>query len=52
MFFGQKKFTVYMWKHSQDNGGFQLEFVSISAVIGWNYNIQTKEQILLRIFFR
>ena len=50
MFFGQKKFTVYMWKHSQDNGGFQMEFVSIShnvsAVIGWNYNIQTREKIL------
>ena len=40
------------------NGGFQLEFVSISrvlnhmtsynssALIGWNYSIQTGEQIL------
>ena len=42
----------------RDEGGFQLEFVSISRVInhmtcykssallGWNYSIQTGEQIL------
>ena len=45
-------------------GGFQLEFVSLSRVInyttcyklsalnGWNYRIQTGEQILKRIFFK
>ena len=44
-------------------GGFQLKFVSIShvvnhmtcynlgALIGWNYSIQTREQILLILFF-
>ena len=35
----------------EDHGGFQLEFVSISRItnlvlIGWNYSIQTGEQIL------
>ena len=45
-----------------DQGGFQLEFESISgvinhmtcynssALIGWNYSIQSGEQILYRIF--
>ena len=51
-----KAWIVY--KH----GGFQLELVSISqainhmtgyksALIGWNYSIQTGEQILYMIFF-
>ena len=51
-----------LWKENDlqnhDNGGFQLEFVSISrvinhmtcykfsALIGWNYGIQTGEKIL------
>ena len=47
----------------RDEGGFQLEFVSISrvinhmtsfkfsALIGWNYSIKTGEQILYRLFF-
>ena len=58
-----KKQTVFFFRLLHYMGGFQLEFVSISQVInhmtcyifsalnGWNYSVQTGEQILYRILF-
>ena len=57
---GLKLIGLTSWGYVKNNmnlintGGFQMEFVSIitwpvinsSALIGWNYSIQTGEQIL------